>query len=243
MNYNPNWNNPQQQWNQPPAPAPQPKKSMKWPIIITIIVVVVVGGLISLAIFLGRSMGEVMQRTSRMSIQRQKSLEKPASTQDYYNVIDEINSDSLLADSMKVKLTQNLNELRKNVNEINELVELYEDGYNDTLPSTRRHDSEKKFSHAYFIQSGRAANLKQALTDLQEETLKNLPDTAQASRFINILGVYDNDTAPDYLQQSTSWESTRFDQPAITVRLNLQMIKMEIESFEEAVLKYYRERL
>jgi hypothetical protein len=245
MNYNPNWNNPQQQWNQPPAPKPQPKKSMKWPVIITLIVVGVVGGAISLAVFLGKSMAGLVERSSRHSMELRKSLiaPAPASTQDYYSIIDEINSDSLLADSTKVKLTQHLNELRKKANEINELVELYEDGYNDTLPRTRRHDSEQEIAHAYFIQSGRATNLKQALTELQEETLKNLPDTSQASRFVNILDVYDNDTAPDYLRQSTSWESTRFDQSSFAVRMHLDMIKQQVESFERAILKYYSEDL
>jgi hypothetical protein len=242
MNNHPNWNNPQQQ----PAPTP-PKRKVNWTIIIVSIVVVVAGSLFYLASFLGKNFAEVIGKFPKSNVQRldnlSTNLKESSNSQAYYELIDEINSDSVFSDSLKVKLTGDLNALRRNVDEVIDLVGFYEDGYNDTLPAKKNPIINKQLAHAYFIKTGRASELKRVLTDLRDEAFTDLPDTTQLNDLVNIIGIYDNETAPDYLKETTSWENTNFHQSATVVRANINTIRIEIIRFENAVLDRYRKYL
>jgi flagellar basal body-associated protein FliL len=238
MDNNQNWNNPQQ-----PLPSP-PKRKVNWTIIIVSIVIVIAGSLFYLASFLGKNFAEVIEKFPKSNTQKLHDLNKPlqeiSNTEAYYELIDEINSDSLFSDSLKVKLTHDLNTFRKNVDETLDLIELYEDGYNDTLPLKKDPVVNKKLAHAYFIKTDRASTLKQTLADLKDKAFTDLPDTTQLNDLVNIISIYDNETAPAYLKETTSWENTNFHQSASGVRANLNTIRTEVIRFENAVLDRYR---
>lgn len=251
MNYNPNWNNPQQQYRQQPPRVPQPpRNNTKLVIILSVAGLLVIGGIFYVAIWAGRTFGSFVGNTSRAIKETTDGLDsaffgsmmESASDKSgrYYEIIEAINLDSTLSDSEKVKLTNNLNALRKKTDEVLDLIELYGDGYNDTLPLKKDTVTNKKLAYAYFIKTGRAAELKQTLIDFRDKTFADLPDPAQQDKLVNIINVYDNETAPAYLKETTSWESSNFHRSAAGVRTNLNTIMRQVISFENAALDCYK---
>lgn len=248
MNYNPNWNNPQQQPNRP-----APRNNTKLIVILSVVGLLFIGGIFYVVVWAGKTFGSFVGNTSRAIKETTDGLDsaffgsmmESASDKSgrYYEIIEAINSDSMLTDSEKVKLTNNLNALRKKTDEVLDLIELYGDGYNDTLPLKKDTVTNKKLAYAYFIQTGRASELKQMLANYRDAMFANLPDASQQAKLENIIGIYDNETAPAYLKETTSWENTNFHRSAAGVRTNLNTITRQVISFENAVLNCYRQYL
>lgn len=230
MNYNPNWNNPQQQY-QPPAPrVPQPpRNNTKVVIIICVGALLLVGGLFYCIAFIGSSLGTAVGSTSEKVKELMETPIDPTNSFYYSSLMQKINSDSAIPADVKTELTGNLNVLKNNMRETRELLKLYEDGFSDTLPDKRKFSSfDKKWAHAYFIASGRSANLQQLLSTLEEQTLSNLPDSTQRSRFENLID-----------KPSAGWDEEHFHRSSDIVNVNLASILMQIDGFEKAILRHY----
>lgn len=230
MNYNQNWNNPQQQYQQQPPRVPQPpRNNTKAIIIICVVAALFLGGLLYFVAFVGRTMGSVIGTTSEKVNDLLHTPIDPTNSIPYSILQEKINSDSTMPADLKIHLTGNINALRKNMNETRELIKLYEDGFSDTLPDKRKFSSfDKNWAHAYFISSGRSANLQESLSTLQDQALNNLPDSTQRSRFENIID-----------KPSADWDNDHFNQSSDIVNVNLRSIRAQIYSFEKSVLELY----
>lgn len=246
MNFNQNWNNPQQNWNQPPAPTPPPRKSgNKTTIIIIAIAVCVVGGLFYLAYFLGKKFSETIGKVSESTIQRVDSLREYSNTQTYTALFNEINMNQEFSDSMRLALTRNIRLLGTLTDDANTLLNKYDDGFDDTLKDQNAFSLlNKKWGNAYFLKTGRATNLKNALLNLREKAFLDLPSEVRDSSILAIIVVYNNEAViPDYLKNLASWEGLYFNQPSLVIRGNFTTLRRQTRSYEDAVLEGYREYL
>jgi hypothetical protein len=103
----------------------------------------------------------------------------------------------------------------------------------------------KIYAHNYFIKTGRATNLKNALIKLRDEGFAFFPSAHKDSTLLDAITVYDNErNMPAYLSQLAGWEALHFDQPAITVRLNITLYKKQIRNYASSVqreCRYYLE--
>ncbi len=245
MNYNQNWNNPQQNWNQPPTPQPR-KNGNKTTIIIVVIVACVVGGCFYLAAFLGKKFSETLGKAGEMNMQRVDSLREYSTAQTYTELFNEINTNQELSDSVKLDLTRNISYLQTLTDDVNALVNKYDDGFGDTLKGQNTFSLiDKKWGNAYFLKTGRAAKLKSSLQNLSESAFIDLPSEVRDSSILPIIVVYDNDDAnlPEYLKNLTSWEGLYFNQPTLVIRGNFNTFRKQIRSYEDAVLERYKQYL
>jgi flagellar basal body-associated protein FliL len=246
MNYNQNFNNPQQNWNQPPAPEPRkPQSPVKW-IIISLAIVLALGGLFYLVASLGKKMGSKVGEMTNGIAQREDSLRDEAIAQEYVSLVDEIQMKQTLPDSVKTNLINGLNELKTNAANANDLLKQYASGFNDTMQGrSALAGLNKIYAHNYFIKTGRATNLKNALIKLRDEGFAFFPSAHKDSTLLDAITVYDNErNMPAYLSQLAGWEALHFYQPAITVRLNITLYKKQIRNYASSVqreCRYYLE--
>lgn len=242
MNYNPNWNNPQQNWNQPPAPTPSPKKNNKTIVIIVVIAVLVVGGLFYLASFLGKKFSQTIGKISESEIHRIEERKEKSNSQTYTDLSILINANANLPDSLKRELTQHLIDLEKMADDAKQLIKEYDKGFADTLSGQNLFSAmNKKWGHAYFIKTGRATTLKNKVMYLKEKAYADLPGQVQDNSVLDILDVYENaGNTPNYMDQFTGWENVHFNQPSIAVNENLSKFKRQISNYEDAILAQYR---
>ena len=171
MNYNQNWNNPQQNWNQPPAPTPPPRKSgNKTTIIIIAIAVCVVGGLFYLASFLGKKFSETIGKVSESTMQRVDSLREYSNTQTYTALFNEINMNQEFSDSMRLALTRNITYLGTLTDDAKALLNKYDDGFDDTLKDQNAFSLlNKKWGNAYFHFNQTSLVIRGNLTTLRRQ--------------------------------------------------------------------------
>jgi hypothetical protein len=241
MNYNQNWNNPQQQYHQQSPRAPQPpRNNTKLVILICGLALLLFGGLFYFVAFVGKTMGSVVGTTSK----KVKGLDSvfgeilnapfdPTNSFYYSAVINSINADSVMADDEKTKLLNNINTMRKNADKTRQLLKLYEDGFSDTLPDKRKYSSfDKKWANEYFITSGRSASLKESLTVFRDQALNNLPGKTQQGRFETIMD-----------ELSADWDNDHFNRSSDIVKVNLNTIRTQLSTFEQSILNHYTDYL
>jgi hypothetical protein len=240
MNYNQNWNNPQQHYQQQPRAPQPPRNNTKVIVIICVVAALFLGGLLYFVAFIGRTMGSavgtVSEKAKELDSAFKNMLDAPFDPNNsfyYAAVFEALDQDSVLADDVKTKMTADINLMRKNADKTRQLLELYEAGFADTLPDKRKYSSfDKAWAHAYFITSGRSANLKESLTIFQDQTLNNLPDSTQRSKFENIMD-----------KLSVDWDKDHFNQSSDMVNININTIRTQLTSFERSVLNYYSDYL
>jgi flagellar basal body-associated protein FliL len=252
MNNNPNWNNPQQQWNRP-TPPPQKKGYGKW-IILGAAILIVLSGIVFVAAWLGRKVGTTMGTVVSTTSQMVKDLDSsfvdmldqsldPANSQACLELIGTINADSTLSDSKKVTMTNNLNQLRISSDEMVEFIKTYRDGFRDTLRTIPQPKSNINNSYAYFIQTGRASQLKNRLLEYRNQAFSNLPVAQQDSLVLDKLGVYDEKDMALHPWQTQSWETNYFNKTPADVIITCDNIKRQVSDFERAILEQYKEYL
>ncbi|MEO5645025.1 MAG: hypothetical protein ABIQ40_11060 [Bacteroidia bacterium] len=243
MNDNPSYNNPQQNWNQPPIRKPQPRKRSPWVLIIILISAIAVGGLFYFVASLGKNVSETIGKFSHTSIERMNAVDENSVAKAYTDLADIINANSKLPDSLKSSFTKKLSNMKTLADEAQQLIKKYDSGLDDSINSQGSFSPrDKTMAHCYLIKTGRATNLKNALTKLKTKAFADLPQEVQDSSILDNLHVYANESGDDYKDnQFSNWETLHFNQTSSIVRMNFTKFEKEIQSFEKAIIRKYRD--
>jgi hypothetical protein len=172
-----------------------------------------------------------------------EDLKDPDNSATSLELIGMINADSTLSDSMKVAMTNNLNLLRINSDRMVELIKTYRDGFRDTLRIIPNPMMDINNSYTYFIQAGRASQLKDSLLEFRNQTFRNLPAAQQDSLLLDKLGVYDKEDMANNPWQTESWETNYFNKTPTSVLITCNNMKRQVSDFEGAILEQYRDYL
>lgn len=223
------------QFRQPPPP--QKSGAAKW-FIIGGVIAVVIGGLIFLAVNLGKRFGNKVGKLASAGMQIADSADARGNEAKYEELMSLLGDDSA---SMIYRLE--LDSLRARSQHIIDRFNLYRDGFRDTVALVDPMPFDQKISNRYFISTGRARGLKNEILQYRENTLATLNDTAYARSYRYMLMLDEMKSTVPVLGKMLGWENLYFNQPHQNVRLNISQLKRQVRSFEEAILSVYESEI
>ena len=237
MNYDQNF---YQQQNPSPAPR-KPKSNTKW-FVLAGIVLAFIGLLAYGAVQLGKKVGNEINHFTTNTVSYADSMNETANSEAYASLLNEINSDTRIMDSIKNALAQKVTALHERASFSRGLIRKYGNGFQDTMQGQGGLSQFNKiWAHDYFIRTGRATEIKNSLLALRDSTFMELPYSQKDSTLLHKISVYDlNAGTPDYLRTLTSWEAIHYDQPAMTVSINIKTELIQVSNYESALLDIYR---
>ena len=232
-----------QQPDQDPSPR-EPKSNAKW-FVIGALILVVLGCLIYGAMQLGKRFGNGISNLTKGPIHYADSVSEQVESDEYASLLADINSNPRINDSTRTAMAENLTRVHERAIAARELIRKYGNGFLDTMEGQSGLSRlNKSWAHNYFIRTGRATEIKNVLLVLRDESFRELPYSQKDSTLLKKIPVYESGKdAPEYLRNLTSWEAIHYDQPAVTVGMNIKTQLLEVRNYENKFLHIYRNYL
>ena len=230
----------QQPWNQfTPPPKKTPQKNNRWIIWVSISLVVI--GLVSWLGYkvykAGQHFGDTIGNVAANGIGMADSLSEITKDSTYYSLYAQLGDDSL----SKI-YKAGLDDLKSSTDSIFAIMRSYHDGFRDTLGDASGFQMmDKRVSENYFIKTGRAKKLKNAFVVYRYKLIHDLPENEQDSSLYNFLLIDEISNAmPGFMKNLTGWENIYFNQPPMNVKLNFTNLKMQLNTFQNAILQRWK---
>jgi hypothetical protein len=230
----------QQQFSQPPQPR-KPKSNVKW-FVLGGVALLLVSFLVYGAVQLGKKFGNGIGNFANTVAGSADSLDETIKNEAYSKLLTDINADTGITDSTRMVMTAKIIAEKRRAAAARLMVRNYGNGFIDTMQGKSGLTAlNKMWAHHFFIETGRAAAIKNALLVLRDSSYDELPDSQKDVHLLEKIPLFEPDsTMPAYLAKLTRWETLTFDQPVISVNVNIQNLLEEIRNYENGFIDIYR---
>lgn len=147
-------------------------------------------------------------------------------------------------DSASKVLRGKLDSLQSSTNELCAAFDKSKADFLDTLHQVHANGSDKRISHAFYIETGRAKMLHRLINEYRDHSFRQLPPERQDSSAFMIDPLDGlQQILPGFMKNTMNWERLYFDQPCQAVMSSFNTHHMNIRMYEQRLLQAYREEI